>query len=62
MKNMLIARKSIVAKKNISKNELFTTDNLCTKRPGNGINPMTWEEIIGTKSKRAFEKDELIEI
>ena len=62
IKNALVARKSLFAKKNIRKNELFTEENICAKRPGNGISPMRWEEIIGTKSKRDFNIDDMIEI
>ena len=61
-KNKDIARKSIVAKKNIKKGEIFTEENLTVKRPGNGISPMQWDEVIGKVSIRNFEEDELIEI
>lgn len=61
-KNMAIARKSIVAAKDIKRGELLTEENLTTKRPGSGISPMRWEEVIGTKAIRDFVKDELIEI
>lgn len=61
-KNKAIARKSIVAAKDIKKGEFLTEDNLTTKRPGTGISPMRWEEVIGTKAIRDFAKDELIEI
>lgn len=61
-KNMAIARKSIVAAKDIKQGELLTEDNLTTKRPGSGISPMRWEEVIGTKAIRDFAKDELIQI
>ena len=61
-KNKDIARKSIVAKKNIKKGEIFTEENLTVKRPGNGISPMQWDEVIGKISIRNFEEDELIEI
>lgn len=61
-KNMAIARKSIVAAKDIKKGELLTENNLTTKRPGTGISPMCWEEVIGTKAIRDFEEDELIEV
>ena len=61
-KNMEVARKSIVAKRNISKGEIFTEENLTVKRPGNGINPMRWFEVIGQSAKRDFKEDELIEI
>lgn len=62
MKNKLVARKSIVARKAIKAGEELTEDNITTKRPGTGINPMRWNEIIGTKAIRDFEEDELIEI
>lgn len=61
-KNITVARKSIVAKCSIAKGELFTEDNLATKRPGTGISPMRWQEIIGKKAQRDFQPDELIEI
>lgn len=61
-KNKVIARKSIVAAKNICKGEIFTEDNLTVKRPGNGVNPMQWETVIGQKAIRDFEEDELIEL
>lgn len=61
-KNIAIARKSIVASCNIKKGEVLTEDNLYVKRPGSGINPMRWEEIIGTKAVRDFQEDELIEL
>ena len=61
-KNMTAARKSIVARRNIEKGEILTEKNLATKRPGNGISPMKWEEVLGTKAIRDFEEDELIEI
>lgn len=61
-KNMAIARKSIIAKTNISKGEVFTEGNITTKRPGNGISPMCWNDVLGMKAKRNFVEDELIEI
>lgn len=61
-KNMAIARKSIVAARDIKQGETLTEDNLCVKRPGNGISPMRWEEVIGTCAKRDFKEDELIEL
>ncbi|SFV02704.1 N-acetylneuraminate synthase [Butyrivibrio sp. INlla21] len=61
-KNRIVARKSIVAKTAIGAGELFTEDNITVKRPGTGINPMRWNEVIGKKAKRDFEEDELIEI
>ena len=62
MRNRLVARKSIVAKKSIKKGEVLTIDNLTTKRPGTGISPMKWFEVLGTNAVRDFEQDELIEI
>lgn len=60
--NIGIARKSIVARKKIKKGEKFTEQNITTKRPGTGINPMRWNEILGTVAIRDFDEDELIEI
>jgi len=58
--NIGIVRKSIVASKTIRKGELLTDENLTTKRPGTGINPMKWDEVVGTCAQRDYEKDELI--
>lgn len=60
--NRITARKSIVAKINIKKGEIFSEENLTTKRPGNGISPMKWNAVIGTVAMRDFEEDELIEL
>ena len=60
IKNSKIVKKSIVASKNIMKGDLFSEDNITTKRPGYGISPMKWEKIIGKKSKKNFKKDEFI--
>lgn len=62
MKNRLVARKSIVALKDIKAGDKYTVDNLTTKRPGSGISPMKWNEVIGQTAKRDFSEDELIEI
>jgi len=62
MKNIAIARKSIVAKTDIQKGAVYTTNNITTKRPGNGISAMRWEEVLGTVAIRDFEDDELIEL
>jgi N,N'-diacetyllegionaminate synthase len=59
--NVNIARKSIVASKTILKDEIFSENNITTKRPGNGISPMQWDSVIGARAKRDFELDELIE-
>lgn len=61
-KNLNNVRKSIVAKKEIKKGELLSKENITVKRPGTGISPMKWNEILGLKAIRDFGKDELIEI
>ena len=61
-KNLEAARKSIVASRQIKKGELFTEENLTVKRPGNGISPMRWNEVIGQIAKRDFLEDQLIDI
>ena len=61
-KNIGIARKSIVAACDIKAGEVFTEQNLTAKRPGTGISPMRWEEIIGTKAIRDFSGEDLIEV
>jgi len=58
--NFKIARKSIVTSRLIKKGELFTEENLTTKRPGGGISPMQWEAVIGKTAIKDFEEDELI--
>lgn len=60
-KNIDIARKSIVAARNIKRGETFTEDNLAAKRPGNGISPMKWNHVLGQKAIRDFEADEPIQ-
>ena len=59
-KNCAVARKSIVAKCGIAKGELFTEENLTVKRPGDGISPMHWYEVLGTRAKKNYEADEQI--
>lgn len=61
IKNLVIARKSIVAAKAIQKGEVFSEQNLTTKRPGDGVSPMDWERYIGQPSARSYLPDELIE-
>ncbi|MFH1394896.1 MAG: N-acetylneuraminate synthase [Candidatus Omnitrophota bacterium] len=61
-KNMTAVRKSITATGSIKKGEIFQDNNITAKRPGSGISPMQWDEVIGKKAKRDFEKDELIEL
>ncbi|MDE6234374.1 MAG: N-acetylneuraminate synthase [Muribaculaceae bacterium] len=58
--NITVARKSIVAARPIKKGETFTQENITVKRPGNGISPMRWDEIIGTTASRDYLYDELI--
>lgn len=62
IKNRDIARKSIVAACLIRKGELFNNQNLSVKRPGNGISPMLWDDVVGQLAKRDFQKDEIIEL
>ena len=62
LKNRNVARKSIVAAKTINRGEIFTEKNLTTTRPGDGISPMKWNEVLGKKAVRIFEEDELIEL
>lgn len=61
-KNIAIARKSIIAARDIKAGEVFTEENLTVKRPGNGISPMKWEEVLGQQAIRDFKEDELIEL
>ncbi len=58
--NIEIARKSIVARKTVKKGEVLTKDNITIKRPGNGISPMRWDEIIGSVALKDYVEDELI--
>lgn len=60
LKNKPIARKSIVANVDIKRGDIFTEDNLTVKRPGTGISPMKWDDIIGTRSTRDYNEDDLI--
>lgn len=62
LKNKPIARKSIVAAKNIKSGEVFSKDNITTKRPGTGISPMLLDNVLGNKAKKDFVPDEMIEI
>ena len=60
--NRAVARKSIVASREIKRGELLTEENLTVKRPGTGLSPMLWDEVCGTHAKRGFAADEQIEI
>lgn len=62
MKNISVVRKSIIASRAINSGEILSEDNLTIKRPGTGISPMRWNEIIGTTAIRDFDEDELIEL
>ena len=59
-KNMHVARKSIVASCPIRKGEVFSSDNITVKRPGNGISPMRWDEVVGAIASKDYQADELI--
>ena len=58
--NKKIVRKSITAKRTIKKGDIFTEDNLIAKRPGTGISPMNWDQVIGTVAANDYEADDLI--
>jgi N,N'-diacetyllegionaminate synthase len=62
VKNILISRKSIVAKTSIKKGERFTEINITTKRPGMGVSPMKWDEVIGKVASQDFNEDDLINL
>ena len=62
LKNKPVARKSIVAARSIKAGEAFSEANLTAKRPGTGISPMRWDDIIGRTASRDFNEDELIEL
>lgn len=59
-KNKIVARKSIVALKPIKKGDIYTIDNITVKRPGNGISPMSWYELLGKEAQTDFEEDQVI--
>lgn len=59
--NAVLVRKSIVASAPIKAGDLFTSDNITVKRPGTGISPMNWHEVLGKRAKRDYEPDEMIE-
>lgn len=62
LKNKLIMRKGIVAKKSICKGEMFKNDNLAVKRPEQGLSPMLWDRVIGKKAKKDFKANEVIKL
>jgi N,N'-diacetyllegionaminate synthase len=59
-RNKPVARKSLVASRGIMAGEVFTAENITTKRPGNGISPMHWDEFIGQAGQKDYQEDELI--
>ncbi|MFK8047897.1 MAG: N-acetylneuraminate synthase [Halioglobus sp.] len=59
-KNKLVARKSIVASEEIPKGRIFTEENITIKRPGTGLSPMRWDELIGTTATKDYKPDDLI--
>lgn len=61
-KNKAVARKSVVARVAIARGEELTPDNVTCKRPGSGISPMRWYDVLGTRAERDFGPDELIEV
>ncbi|MBD1134919.1 N-acetylneuraminate synthase family protein [Pelagibacterales bacterium SAG-MED47] len=60
--NKKIVRKSLVAKKNIKKGEVFSKINITSKRPGTGLSPFLYDKVLGLKSKFNFKTDQLIRI
>jgi N,N'-diacetyllegionaminate synthase len=60
--NVNIARKSIVAARPIRKGERMDETNLTVKRPGNGLSPMRWDDVVGRMAERDYAADELIEL
>ena len=60
-RNMPIARKSIIAARAIAVGETFSEENLTVKRPGSGLSPMLWDDVIGTRAHRGYTADELID-
>ena len=62
LRNINVVRKSIVASKKIIAGEVFTIENITTKRPGIGISPMEWHSVIGSVASKNFDIDELISL
>jgi N,N'-diacetyllegionaminate synthase len=60
VKNRLVARKSLVATQPIKTGERFSADNITAKRPGTGISPMRWDEVLGQAAQKDYETDDLI--
>ena len=62
LRNRPVARKSLVARSPIRAGEIFSERNVAIKRPGTGLSPMRWDEVIGRAAARDYSEDELIEI
>ncbi len=62
LNNRNAARKSIVARCDIKLGDYFSEENITVKRPGNGLSPMRWDDVLGTRAKKDFRKDEMIEV
>jgi N,N'-diacetyllegionaminate synthase len=60
--NRLIVRKSIVAIADIKKGEVMSDLNIAAKRPGNGISPMRWHDVIGKRASKDYREDDLIRL
>ena len=60
IQNLIIVRKSIVAKTKIIKGDILSEKNITVKRPGGGISPMKWDEVVGTKAAKNYNQDEFI--
>ncbi|MGG7213290.1 N-acetylneuraminate synthase [Clostridium nigeriense] len=61
-KNVKIARKSIICSSDIKKGDTFTEDNLTIKRPGTGLSPKMWDEVLGKKAQKDYHIDEMVEL
>ncbi|OQX06904.1 MAG: N-acetylneuraminate synthase [Desulfobulbaceae bacterium A2] len=59
--NRIVARKSIVAARPIRTGEIFSTENLTAKRPGSGVSPMRWHELLGRPARRSYQPDDMID-
>lgn len=59
---MKVARKSLICNKDIKSGQIFTEENLIAKRPGTGLSPKQWDEIVGKKANRDYSKDEMIKL
>jgi len=59
-KNKDLVRKSIVAKRTINRGDIFTEENICVKRPGTGLSPMKWYDILGKKANKDYQEDDLL--